>query len=123
MSHCLRRLNRNFETVKLATSEFTVLSDLIPHLLEHLLDLMQLDRPLTLALILAQDMDLAARDLVALDGAFLCVKGAHVANEGLGDLGRQFDRFARHEPRIGTQAANRESRGAGQRQPSVRVLG
>ena len=49
---------------------------MIPHLLEDLLDLMQLDRPLALSLILAKDMNLPARDLVALDRAFLRVKGA-----------------------------------------------
>jgi hypothetical protein len=60
----------------------------IPHLLEHLLHLMQFDRPLALSLILTQNMNLAASDLVALDGAFLRVKGAHIGDEGLGDLWR-----------------------------------
>jgi hypothetical protein len=49
---------------------------------------MQFERPIVLALVLAQDMNLPARDLVALDGTFLSMEGAHVANEGLGDLGR-----------------------------------
>jgi|HubBroStandDraft_2_1064218.scaffolds.fasta_scaffold2912219_1 hypothetical protein len=55
------------------------LSDLIPLLLKHLLHLVQLDRSLALSLILAKDMDLAARDLVTLDRTFLCMEGAHVA--------------------------------------------
>jgi hypothetical protein len=40
------------------------------HLLEHLLDLVQLDRPLVLPLELSEDLNLPARDLVALMGLF-----------------------------------------------------
>jgi hypothetical protein len=54
----------------------------------NLSDLVQLERPIVLALILTQDMNLPARDLVALDRAFLGMEGAHVAHEGLGDVGR-----------------------------------
>ena len=60
---------------------------MIPHLQEHLFDLVELDRPLALSLILAQDVDLAARDLIALDGAFLSMEGAHVATKALATSG------------------------------------
>lgn len=61
---------------------------MISHLLEHLLHLVQFDRPFVLSLILAKDMNLSARYLVALDGAFLYMEGAHVADEISRDLGR-----------------------------------
>ena len=47
---------------------------------------MQLDRPFALALIL-EGMDLAARNIVALERVLLGMESEHVANEGLGDPG------------------------------------
>jgi hypothetical protein len=44
-------------------------------LIPHLLHLMQLDRPLVLPLELAQHIDLAASDLVALQRALLSIEG------------------------------------------------
>ena len=60
---------------------------MILHLLEHLLHLMQLDRPFVFALKLTQNMNLAAGDLVSLERAFLCLKGVYIGDEGLGNLG------------------------------------
>ena len=57
------------------------LTHLIPQFLEHLLHLVQLERPVVLPLELSKDMNLAGCDLVSLDGAFLCMEGAHVAHE------------------------------------------
>jgi len=48
----------------------------------------QLDRPLALPLELSQDVDLAARDLVALDRALLSMEGVHLADERFRDLRR-----------------------------------
>src|ERR1700756_4836865 len=70
---------------------------------------MQLDRPFVLALELTEDVDLATGDLVALDGAFLSMERAHVTDEGLGDGGWYFDRFAGHGPNIGGPVAYGES--------------
>ena len=46
---------------------------------------MQLDRPLVRRLKLSEDVDLAARDLVALERTLLSMEGAYVADEGLRD--------------------------------------
>jgi hypothetical protein len=54
-------------------------------------DLVQLDRPFVLPLKLSEGVNLPARDLIALDRALLSVERAHIADEGLRDLGRQFD--------------------------------
>jgi hypothetical protein len=54
-------------------------------------------------------MNLPARDLVSLERALLRVEGAHVADEGLGDLGGQFDRFAARGLKIGVAARYCES--------------
>jgi hypothetical protein len=61
---------------------------LIPHLLEHFLHVVQLDRPLVFPLILAKHKNLAARDLVALDGALLREERVDIANEGARDVWR-----------------------------------
>jgi hypothetical protein len=66
------------------------LRKIIPHLLEHLLHLMQFDRPLALFLILTQDMNLAAGDLVSLERALLGMEGPHIADKGTRDGERQF---------------------------------
>jgi hypothetical protein len=49
---------------------------------------MQFERPVVLSPILTQDVNLAASDLVSLDGVLLSMERAHVADEGLGDFGR-----------------------------------
>jgi len=60
---------------------------LIPHFLEHLLHLVQLDRPLVLPLELSEDVNLARRDLVALDGLLFGKEGAEIFHEAARDFG------------------------------------
>jgi hypothetical protein len=45
----------------------------------------------------------------------------HVADEGLGDFGRQFDRFARHGAKIGLPCRESESRPARWSQPIATI--
>ena len=54
---------------------------MILHRAKHLLDLVQLSRPLSRALVLAKDVDLACGDLVSLDAVLLGEKGKHVFDE------------------------------------------
>src|SRR5262249_20838384 len=64
-------------------------------------------------------VQLARGDAISLDAVLLGKEGAHVANEGARDLGRQFERFARHGPKIGISAGYFESEEAAS-QPAYR---
>lgn len=60
-------------------------------------------------LISAKDMNLPTRDLVSPERAFLHMEGPHVTDEGLRDIGRWFDGFARQGRilAVGSPNANR----------------
>jgi hypothetical protein len=59
---------------------------LVAQFLEHLPHLVEFDWPLVLSLIPAENVNLPARDLVALDRALLSMVSAHIADEGFCDL-------------------------------------
>jgi hypothetical protein len=65
----------------------------VPHLPEQLFDVGNPERPLPSPKIIVEYEKLADRDLIGLDGVRLRKKGNHVADEGAGDPGRQFDRL------------------------------
>ena len=57
-------------------------SDLVPHLQEHLLDVLYADRLLTRAKIPAERPSLSRCDLVGFDGVHFGKENLHVANKG-----------------------------------------
>jgi hypothetical protein len=71
-------------------------SGVISHLLEHFRDV---EEAKLAGIVLLQRVQLACRDLIALDGVRLGKIGTHIVDKAAGDRGRQFNWF-RHVPDI-----------------------
>jgi hypothetical protein len=82
------RRSQGRNKIFVATAQHKAALHLILQLLEHLFDVDNAKRLLSPAEIFVQYDKLPDRDLVSLDGTLLCMEGAHVCDEGLGDLGR-----------------------------------